>query len=128
MWCQNNMESKPATLKISEKARKYHFFPRKSILVLRKNSTGLFSPLSIYDLARSSDCIIGRLCHLKQSPNHEITQLFNSLNAERFSTLLPAEHPVENETRHKNRGEQVREQTESERGRESFHRTGTKDE
>jgi hypothetical protein len=32
------MENKPATLKISEKARKYHFFPRKSILVLRKNS------------------------------------------------------------------------------------------
>ncbi len=38
MWCQNRMENKPATLKISEKARKYHFFPRKSMLVLRKNS------------------------------------------------------------------------------------------
>src|SRR6185312_8391271 len=37
--CQNNMERMPATLKISEKLRKYHFLPRKSIFVLRKNST-----------------------------------------------------------------------------------------
>jgi hypothetical protein len=29
----------PATLKIREKARKYHFLPRKSIFGLRKNST-----------------------------------------------------------------------------------------
>ena len=36
--------SNPATLKISEKARKYHFLPRKSILVLRNNSTA--SPLN----------------------------------------------------------------------------------
>jgi hypothetical protein len=33
------IETMPATLKISEKARKYHFLPRKSIFVLRKNST-----------------------------------------------------------------------------------------
>src|SRR5271165_4290777 len=38
MWCQNSMESSPATLNTSEKARKYHFLPRKSMLVLRKNS------------------------------------------------------------------------------------------
>src|SRR5580700_938382 len=38
MPCQNNMEHKPATLKTREKARKYHFLPRKSMLVLRKNS------------------------------------------------------------------------------------------
>jgi hypothetical protein len=38
MPCQNAMESTPATLKISEKVRKYHFFPRKSMFVLRKNS------------------------------------------------------------------------------------------
>src|SRR5580658_597107 len=44
MWCQNNMENRPATLNTSEKARKYHFFPRKSILVLRKNSTGCLAP------------------------------------------------------------------------------------
>src|SRR5208337_3651375 len=39
MPCQKKIESSPATLKISEKARKYHFLPRKSILVLRNNST-----------------------------------------------------------------------------------------
>jgi hypothetical protein len=38
MPCQNAMESSPATLKISEKVRKYHFFPRKSMLVSLKNS------------------------------------------------------------------------------------------
>src|SRR5207248_8685971 len=41
MTCQNIMLRMPATLKISEKPRKYHFFPRKSMLVLRKNSIGL---------------------------------------------------------------------------------------
>src|SRR5271167_3444181 len=39
MPCQKKMDSRPATLKMSEKARKYHFLPRKSILVLRNNST-----------------------------------------------------------------------------------------
>src|ERR1035441_6859395 len=49
MWCQNNMEQIPATLNTSEKARKYHFLPRKSILVLRNNSTA--SPLNAQWLA-----------------------------------------------------------------------------
>ena len=96
------------------------------MLVLRKNSTGLFSPLSLYDLARFCDCVIGRLCHLKAI--YQITQLLNSLNAERFSALLAAEHPVEDETRHKNCGKEVRKQAKGERGRKSFHRAGTKDE
>ncbi len=38
------MESTPATLKISEKVRKYHFFPRKSMFVFLKNSTLLTIP------------------------------------------------------------------------------------
>src|ERR1700679_1459098 len=38
------MDASPATLKISEKARKYHFLPRKSMFVLRNNSTA--SPLN----------------------------------------------------------------------------------
>src|SRR5439155_16167278 len=42
--CQNTMESTPATLKISEKAMKYHFLPRKSMFALLKNST-LLRPL-----------------------------------------------------------------------------------
>src|SRR6516165_9490784 len=47
--CQKKIESSPATLKIKEKARKYHFLPRKSILVLRNNSTA--SPLNAQRLA-----------------------------------------------------------------------------
>jgi hypothetical protein len=38
------MEKIPATLKIREKARKYHFLPRKSMLVFVNNST--VSPLN----------------------------------------------------------------------------------
>src|SRR5271165_1916914 len=49
MPCQKKIESNPATLKINEKARKYHFLPRKSILVLRNNSTA--SPLNTQSLA-----------------------------------------------------------------------------
>ena len=49
MPCQKKIENSPATLKISEKARKYHFLPRKSMLVLRKNSTA--SPLNTQSLA-----------------------------------------------------------------------------
>jgi hypothetical protein len=41
------MESTPATLKISEKVRKYHFFPRKSMFVFLKNSTLLTIPSKI---------------------------------------------------------------------------------
>src|SRR5450631_1187625 len=46
MPCQNSMENTPATLNTSEKARKYHFLPRKSMFGLRKNSTLCRSPLS----------------------------------------------------------------------------------
>ena len=42
--CQNSMENTPATLNISEKARKYHFLPRKSMFGLRKNSTLFQAP------------------------------------------------------------------------------------
>ena len=40
--CQNAMLSTPATEKISEKPRKYHFFPSQSIFTSRKNSTSLY--------------------------------------------------------------------------------------
>src|ERR1017187_6466836 len=49
MPCQKKMDNSPATLKISEKARKYHFLPRKSIFVFLKNSTA--SPLNAQSLA-----------------------------------------------------------------------------
>src|SRR5271170_4870033 len=69
MWCQNNMENKPATLNTSEKARKYHFFPRKSMLVLRKNSTEL-TPYQTYDfveIERLSHGVIENLIHVRFS-------------------------------------------------------------
>jgi hypothetical protein len=34
------IEMRPATLKIMEKARKYHFFPSQSIFTPRNSSTG----------------------------------------------------------------------------------------
>src|SRR5271168_5113649 len=71
--CQKKIESKPATLKINEKAMKYHFLPRKSILGSRKNSTLLPTPSL-----------------------HQFLDINVSLNAQRFSALLPAQHPVKN--------------------------------
>src|ERR1700691_1835273 len=85
MPCQNSMENMPATLKTSEKARKYHFFPRKSMFVLRKNSTEYY-PLS--DL------------------------WFRSLNAQRLTAFFPAQDPVEDHARNEYGGEQVGQQTE----------------
>ncbi len=39
MPCQKSIDRTPATLKISEKARKYHFFPSQSTLMPRNSST-----------------------------------------------------------------------------------------
>src|SRR5205085_12682022 len=86
MPCQNIMLRMPATLKISEKPRKYHFLPRKSMLVLRKNSIGL--------------------------------------NAQRFSSFLSLQRGIENHSRHKHRGKDVGEQTESEGHGKSANRPG----
>src|SRR5215475_4381069 len=49
MPCQNSIENTPATLNTSEKARKYHFLPRKSMLVLVNSCTA--SPLNAQRLA-----------------------------------------------------------------------------
>jgi hypothetical protein len=38
------MENTPATLNTNEKARKYHFLPRKSMFGFRKNSTLSLNP------------------------------------------------------------------------------------
>src|SRR6516162_4302077 len=86
------IEIRPATLKIREKARKYHFLPRKSMLVLRKNSTA--SPLNTQSLA----------------------------------TLVAAEDGFENDPRHKHRGEQVRQQTKTQRDGKSAYRASSKQE
>src|SRR5215469_5427656 len=50
--CQKSMESTPATLNTSEKARKYHFFPRKSMFGLRKNSTSLKPLFECFKVSR----------------------------------------------------------------------------
>src|SRR5258708_17540348 len=106
------MENTPATLKISEKARKYHFFPRKSMLVLRKNSTGFPSPFSIYDLK-----------------DHDLAvNLPNFLNAERFPALLAIQTKIEDEARDEYCREQVRQQAENQGSSESAHRTRSEDE
>jgi len=55
------IEMIPATLKISEKVRKYHFFPRKSMFVFLKNSTLLSIPSQISRwslIAGRSGCIV----------------------------------------------------------------------
>jgi hypothetical protein len=83
------MESSPATLKISEKVRKYHFFPRKSMFVSLKNSTLLTIPSRIccslfvvrYSLfAEHNDLRGPRTANDEQRP----------LNAQRFAALLAA--------------------------------------
>src|SRR5271167_2443097 len=124
MPCQNSMESTPATLKISEKARKYHFFPRKSMLVLRKNSTGLSSPLSVYDLAPIWRVIFS----FSNRPISRFISASAPLDAKRFPALLAGQHPIKNYTRHEDCGKQVRQQTKGERGGESFHRSATENE
>src|SRR5215471_939348 len=52
MPCQNSMEMTPATLNTNEKARKYHFFPRKSMFGLRKNSTSLKPLFECFKVSR----------------------------------------------------------------------------
>jgi hypothetical protein len=42
MPCQKHMLRTPATEKMREKPRKYHFFPNQSIFVVRNSSTFAF--------------------------------------------------------------------------------------
>src|SRR5438445_9447323 len=111
MPCQNAMESTPATLKISEKVRKYHFFPRKSIFVFLKNSTLLSIPskISLWSLvAGRPDCIV----HFSFANDYRPP---TALNAQRFAPLLPAQHPIKNHARYKNCRNKVRGQTDHQR-------------
>src|SRR5436853_2521491 len=98
------MDKIPATLNTKEKARKYHFFPRKSMFGWRRKSTSY------------------------QGPFYESENSAPNLNAERFAALLAAQQPVENHSRNEHRGKQVRQQTEGQRDCESAHRSGTEDE
>ena len=80
MPCQNSMENKPATLKTREKARKYHFFPRKSMFALRKNST--YTEPRFLTITISGNGL--------RLPTLELP------DAQRFAALLSAQDPVKN--------------------------------
>src|SRR5579864_1024560 len=121
MWCQNNMDPIPATLKISEKARKYHFLPRKSMLVLRNNST--LNPQKPYwGLGAGGQNDFHQPPASNPSPLR-LTSQMTPLNAERFAALMAIQNRLEDHARHKNRGKQVRCQTEAECHREALHRS-----
>jgi hypothetical protein len=82
------MESNPATLKISEKVRKYHFFPRKSMFVSLKNSTLLTIP---------SKSVVGRQSPVVRGASFiEVRERLTTndqrlpLNTQRFTALLAA--------------------------------------
>src|SRR6185369_16087359 len=117
MPCQNSMLSTPATEKIRENPRKYHFFPSQSIFVLRKNST-LRSFVS-----QNFSCPPERsVLHARASPGSK------SLNRKRCSALLVLQVRVEDHPRHKHCGKQVRQQTESQRHCETTNRTSSEQE
>src|SRR5437762_8377596 len=107
MPCQNSIEQMPATLKISEKAMKYHFLPRKSILGLRKNST-LLKPFfvrvgagALTRLARPSRASFPTLpqCRAMLDRTGEGARpQMAYLNAQRFAHPLAAQHPVKDHT------------------------------
>src|SRR5229473_3478934 len=101
MPCQNNIENIPATLNTSEKARKYHFLPRKSMLGSLKNSTLSSNPFR--------DCV--RDGHSCPSRPGVARQFLRKLDAYGFAALLAAQNPVKDHARNKNRGKQVGQQT-----------------
>src|SRR5208283_339038 len=51
-----------------------------------------------------------------------------ALNTQRFSALLPAQHPIKNHARYKHRRKQVCRQAEHQRRRKTLYRPGTEDE
>src|SRR5947209_18939098 len=109
------MESRPAMLKTSEKARKYHFLPNQSMLGLRKNSTMYFRFLiSDRDLQPVSR---------KQSQTTNCRSQIE-LNAQRFSRLFPVQQRVKDGERYEHGREQVCQPTKGNRGCKAAHRAG----
>src|ERR1019366_10090988 len=122
--CQNAMEHSPATLKISEKTRKYHFFPRKSMLVSLKNSTLRTIP-SKSVVGRQS--IVVRAASFARNSRTTIDQRpTTASNTQCFATLFPAQHPIKNYARYKHCRKQVRGQTKNQRRRKTFYRPRAK--
>src|SRR5580658_8072931 len=90
MPCQNSIESTPARLKTSEKARKYHFLPRKSMFGLRKNSTLGRAPSELFQRPH-----IAWVAPAFYQPCQPTSPLELS-NAESFASLMTPEYPIKN--------------------------------
>src|SRR5580704_13264196 len=94
------MLNTPATEKIRENPRKYHFFPSQSIFVVRNSSKLTPKP--------SAEPIRAR-------------NLSKNLNRQRCAAFFPLQNCVEDHTRHKHCGKQVGKQTERQSHRKSAH-------
>ena len=105
------MDMRPATLNTSENARKYHFLLRKSMFVLRKNSTRPKPLLS------SSNAGTPKL--VPDPFRHE-------LDAQCLAPLFAAQHPVKNDAGDENSGKQISQQAERQSHGKAFHRTRSK--
>src|SRR5580704_4826446 len=122
----------PAAVNTSDKPMKGHFLPRKSNLVFLNNSiepvtAGLEcqTPACMQKFPRRS--IIPKTIQAninRDVPKSQATHL----NAERYRPLLPAQFPIENGPGNKYRGEHVGEQTNDQRDRKPFDRTGAEQE
>src|SRR5580700_9389423 len=116
------MENSPATLKISEKVRKYHFFPRKSMFVFLKNSTLLTVP-SKSVVGRSERVVLFYTANDRRPSTNDC-----SSNTQRFAALLAAQHPIKNRARYKHRGKQIRGQAKDQGRGETLDRPRAKQE
>src|ERR1700738_1951499 len=96
------MLSTPATEKIRENPRKYHFFPSQSIFVVRNNS---------------------KLTPKPSAAPIEARNLSENLNRQCRAALLLLQNRVEDHTRDQHRGKQIGEQTERQSHGKSTHRT-----
>src|SRR6266702_2427540 len=142
MPCQNTMESSPATLKISEKAMKYHFLPRKSMFALLKNST-LLKPLQPLSFRRrplkrageepyvnlQTDAVCQRRKLYRPAVPTELyprprkcARIVGSSDTQSLAHALAAQNPVKNHSRHKDRGEQICKEPKAQRHRKTAHR------
>src|SRR5579859_226355 len=102
IWCQKSIEKTPATLKISENARKYHFLPRKSMFVFLKNST-CFTFVKNRRTRLASD-------------------------AQGLAALFALQAGVEDHAGDENSGKNIGQQTKSQRDCKSLHGSGAEQE
>src|ERR1700733_9224123 len=120
MPCQNSIEHTPARLKTSEKARKNHFLPRKSMFGLRKNSTLGRAPSELFQ--KPHIAWVAPAFQRCPPPSLELS------DAESFASLMTAEHPIKNHARDKHCGKQIRQQPEGQCGGKPFDRAGAEHE